>query len=91
MGISEGYFLSRKDIVMDTCLKSCLVSDVHSKTSPHEKRTYTVREVQEILSIGKNAAYELVKTQKFKCVKVGNSIRISKKSFDQWLDCEMCE
>ena len=70
---------------------NCLTSDVSSKTLPQEKRTYTVREVQEILCIGKNAAYELVKAQKFKCVKVGNSIRISKKSFDQWLDCEMCE
>lgn len=76
---------------MDTHLMNCLASDISSKTLPQEKRTYTVREVQEILSIGKNAAYELVKAQKFKCVKVGNSIRISKKSFDQWLDCEMCE
>lgn len=51
-----------------------------------EKRTYTVLEVAEILNIGKNKAYTLIKDANFKVVRIGNSIRISKKSFDDWLD-----
>lgn len=50
-----------------------------------EKRTYTVQEIMKILDIGKNAAYQLVKEQKFKSMRIGTSIRISKDSFDEWL------
>ncbi len=52
----------------------------------YEKRTYTVDEIQDILSIGKNAAYRLANSGQFKTVRVGSAIRISKKSFDEWLD-----
>jgi excisionase family DNA binding protein len=51
-----------------------------------EKRTYTVSEIQEILEIGKTTAYALIKEAPFSIVRVGGSIRISKKSFDDWLD-----
>lgn len=51
-----------------------------------EKRTYTVQEIMKILDIGKNAAYQLVKEQKFKSMRIGTSIRISKDSFDEWLN-----
>lgn len=50
------------------------------------KRTYTVEEIREILCIGKNSAYSLVKEGHFKTVIIGSKIRISKKSFDEWLD-----
>lgn len=50
------------------------------------KRTYTVEEIQDILGISRTTAYNLVKTQKFHSVRVGGHIRISKKSFDEWLD-----
>ena len=63
------------------------VNKVHSNSDfIIEKRTYTVAEIQEILNIGRNAAYDLVKQNLFNIVKIGNSIRISKKSFDEWLD-----
>ena len=60
----------------------------HLESSPSEleKRVYTVDEIQDILSIGRNAAYELVKSGQFHTVRIGGSIRISKKSFDAWLD-----
>lgn len=51
-----------------------------------EKKTYTVQEIMKILSIGKNAAYQLVGENKFKSVRIGSSIRISKESFDKWLN-----
>ena len=53
---------------------------------PFEKRTYTVPEIQDILGIGKNSAYSLVKSGAFRTVRSGGSIRVSKKSFDKWLD-----
>ena len=54
--------------------------------SGFEKRTYTVDEIQDILGIGRNAAYTLVKSGVFHSVRIGGTIRISKKSFDEWLD-----
>jgi excisionase family DNA binding protein len=53
-----------------------------------ERRTYTVEEIAKILNIGRTAAYSLVKEGHFKVVRVGNAIRISKKSFDEWLDAK---
>lgn len=51
-----------------------------------EKKTYTVQEIMKMLGIGKNAAYQLVKEKKFKSIRIGSSIRISKESFDRWLN-----
>lgn len=62
----------------------------------YEKRIYTVDEIQDILGIGRNSAYSLVKSGVFHSVRIGGNIRISKKSFDDWLDnqinnCQVCE
>ena len=51
-----------------------------------KKRTYTVAEIREIMGISRPAAYNLVKKNFFRSVRVGNQIRISKESFDQWLE-----
>ncbi len=51
-----------------------------------EKRCYTVKELQEILQISRPAVYDLLKRNVFKWVVVGGKYRISKKSFDAWLD-----
>ena len=64
-----------------------------------EKRVYTVEEIMDILNIGKNTAYALVNSGVFHFVKVGGHYRISKKSFDKWLDnmenkssdCQLCD
>ena len=50
------------------------------------KRTYSVQEVADILQISKSMAYALCKDAPFKTVKVGKYVRISKPSFDAWLD-----
>lgn len=50
------------------------------------KRAYTVEEIAEVLGIGKSSAYALVKQGHFKTVKIGSAIRVSKNSFDLWLD-----
>lgn len=54
-----------------------------------DKRTYTVDEIQDILCISRTSAYNLLKKGVFHCVRIGGSIRISKKSFDEWLDQQM--
>ncbi len=54
------------------------------ENKPFEKRTYTVDEIQDILSISKPSAYNLVKSGLFRYVRIGGSIRVSKKSFDEW-------
>ena len=51
-----------------------------------ENRTYTVEDIAKMLNIGRSAAYNLTKEGHFKIVRIGNAIRISKKSFDEWLD-----
>lgn len=51
----------------------------------HERRTYTVDEIAEILDIGRTSAYKLVKQNLFKSVRIGATIRISKKSFEEWM------
>ncbi len=53
--------------------------------TPH-KKTYRVEEIAVLLDIGRASAYELVKQGVFRTVKIGKSLRISKKSFHEWLD-----
>ncbi len=51
-----------------------------------EKRTYTVQEVQEILGISRPTVYDLLQKHVFSWQPIGNKYRISKISFDKWLD-----
>lgn len=67
--------------------------------SSAEKRVYTVEEIQDILQVSKTTAYALVNSGVFHSVRVGGQHRISKKSFDAWLDrqdasndtCQVCD
>lgn len=60
---------------------------VHGNVSG--QRTYKVEDIAEILNIGRTSAYNLVKEGHFKVVRIGNAIRVSKKSFDEWLDAQV--
>ena len=51
-----------------------------------EKRAYSVDDIMEILDISRSSAYILIKKNLFRSVKIGNQFRISKASFDKWLD-----
>ena len=57
-----------------------------TKKRPLECRTYTVNEVARILGVSQARAYRLVQEGLFKSVRIGNAIRISKRSFDHWLE-----
>ncbi len=51
------------------------------------KRCYTVEDLQNILMCGRSAVYELLKKNEFRYFRLGKGgYRISRKSFDDWLD-----
>jgi len=60
--------------------------DVNSPEALPEKRTYTVEDIQVILGISRGTAYKLLEKKEFRWFKIGSTYRISKKSFDDWLD-----
>ena len=51
-----------------------------------EKRSYSVSEAAEILGVSKRSIYNLCASGAFKSVRIGTKLRISRKSFDEWLD-----
>ena len=51
-----------------------------------DQRTYKVEDIAKILGIGRSSAYNLIREGQFKAVRIGTSIRVSRKSFDEWLD-----
>ena len=55
-------------------------------TQMTEKRCYSVSDLQEMLEISKPAVYELIKRKEFHWVMIGGRYKISKRSFDEWLD-----
>lgn len=56
-------------------------------TNTVEKRCYTVEELQSILCVSRPTIYSLLKRNEFRWFQIGGGkYRISKKSFDEWLD-----
>ena len=51
-------------------------------------RAYTVDDIQHILKVSRTTVYELLNSKKFHSVRVGGQYRISKKSFENWLNGE---
>ena len=56
-----------------------------------QSRTYTVNDIAAILGIGRASAYKLANSGLFKTIRIGNMIRISRKSFEDWLKAEGLE
>ena len=48
--------------------------------------TLTVKEVQEILKIGTNSAYNLIHSKAFPVIKIGQSYRIPRTMFYAWME-----
>lgn len=69
--------ISREDHFMST----------NEKGTP-QSRTYTVNDITAILGIGRASAYKLANSGAFKTIRIGNMIRISRKSFEDWLKAE---
>ena len=64
------------------------MSEIQNGTEkrPFECRTYTVNDIAMILGVSQARAYSLVQEGLFKSVRIGNAIRIPKRSFDKWLE-----
>ena len=60
--------------------------DINSPEAIPEKRTYTVEDIQIILGISRGTVYKLLEKKEFRWFKIGSTYRISKNSFDNWLD-----
>ena len=69
--------ISREDHFMST----------NEKRTP-QSRTYTVNDIAAMLGIGRASAYKLANSGLFKTIRIGNMIRISRKSFEDWLKME---
>ena len=54
-------------------------------------RCYSVDDLSEILGVSKPTVYNLLKQKVFRWLLIGGKYRISRKSFDDWLDGEMAE
>ena len=51
----------------------------------HENETLTVRDIKQILNIRINAAYNLIHRKSFPVIRIGNSFRIPKTTFYEWM------
>ena len=54
-----------------------------------EKRCYSVEDLTIILGISRGTVYKLLDQHNFRWFKIGSVIRISKQSFDDWLDASL--
>jgi len=50
-----------------------------------DKMLYTVLEAKEMMGIGRNRLYDLIKENKIKSIKVGTHIKITKESIDDFM------
>jgi hypothetical protein len=68
--------------------KEAAVSEIQNGTEkrPLECRTYRTESVVHGNHALLFASYSLVREDLFKSVRIGNAIRISKRSFDHWLE-----
>ena len=55
------------------------------------KKSYTVKEIREILGISSSTAAKLIKANMFRSIRVGREVRIPKADFDAWIDNESKE
>ena len=59
-----------------------------------ENQVYLASDIQKLLGIGKTKTYEFLnevykqKTPPFRVIKVGTSVRVPKKSFDNWFNAD---
>ena len=51
----------------------------------HENETLTARDIKQSLNISINAAYNLIHSKSFPVIRIGNSFRIPKATFYEWL------
>ena len=51
-----------------------------------DREWLTLREMQEMLSIGRTKAWQLVASGEVPAVKIGRSVRVSRRELERWLE-----
>ena len=73
--------------MIDAYCEESFEIDADSPAAIPEKRCYNVEELQIILSVSRQTVYKLIHRNQFRSFQIdGGKWRISKKSFDEWLD-----
>ena len=57
-------------------------SDTHRR---YDEDVLTIREMMDMLAIGKNTAYKLIREGKVKSFRLGNSYKILRKSVEEYI------
>lgn len=71
--------------------KGCTSMEYTPASAGNPPQTYRVEDVASILGISRKSAYNLTREGYFRVVRIGSTIRISKKSFDDWLNNQTSE
>ena len=71
--------------------KGCTSIEYTPASEGNPPQTYRVEDVASILGISRKSAYNLTREGYFRVVRIGSTIRISKKSFDDWLNNQTSE
>ncbi len=61
-------------------------NNISKEKQATQSRTYTVSDIATILSVSRTTAYKLANSGLFKTIRIGNMIRISRTSFEEWLE-----
>lgn len=77
----------RHDVYSEGKVEKNMSAMNNTNITAAEKRCYTVEELQTILCVSRPTVYSLLKRNEFRWFQIGGGkYRISKKSFDEWLD-----
>ena len=57
----------------------------------NDKKFYTVTEIKNMLTIGTNKVYNLIKSEGFPSIKIGNKYIVPKDEFEKWVKTYTCK
>ena len=63
----------------------------HVLKGTSQNKIFTVNDISSILGIGRGSAYKLANSGLLKTIRIGNIVRISRKSFEDWLKAEVLD
>ena len=62
-----------------------LSDEYNEKSRKYDQDVLTVREMMDMLAIGKNTAYKLIRERAVKSFRLGNSYKILRKSVEEYI------
>ena len=67
------------------CMSIILESDYNDKQRKYDEDILTVNDLMDMLAIGKNTAYKLLREGKIKSFRLGNSYKVLRKSVYEYI------